>query len=88
MPRSARSTATRNVVVPLPLGSITQRSAAEIVHCQACASARVTHIGMTLTDGSSVTLTSCHVCEHRSWVNPDGGVLPVQIVLDKARKVS
>lgn len=77
------STARRNT----PLGSLTQRPAAETVHCPACGTGRVTHIAMQLTDGSSVALTSCHVCEHRSWASLDGAPLPVAQVLDRARKV-
>lgn len=89
MPRTARTAARRSATVrpSAPLGSLIQRSAAEMVHCAACASTRVTQISMRLTDGSAATLTSCHVCEHRSWATPDGGVLPVTTVLDRARKV-
>jgi len=49
----------------------------------------VTRIAMALTDGSPVQLTSCHRCEHRTWEEQGSrtGVLPVQRVLDKARKL-
>lgn len=90
MPRSSRSSASRaaaRTAAP-PLGSLTQRSAVDEVLCQGCGSPRVTHIGMQLTDGSSVTLTSCHVCQHRSWVTIDGDELPVTTVLDRARKLN
>jgi hypothetical protein len=42
---------------------------------------------MHLTDGSPVSFTSCHRCEHRSWQEQAGSVLPVAHVLDKARKI-
>jgi hypothetical protein len=40
---------------------------------------------MTLTDGTPVQFVSCHRCENRSWVGDDG-TLPVDAVLDRARK--
>jgi hypothetical protein len=45
----------------------------------------VTSIAMTLTDGSSVRFTSCHVCEHRSWAEGDRP-LAFDTVLAKTRK--
>jgi hypothetical protein len=45
----------------------------------------VTHIAIELTDGSTVDFASCHECEHRRWVE-EGTALPVERVLDKARK--
>lgn len=89
--RSGRTGSGRAAKAPrpsVPLGSLTQRSADEEIHCQACGTPRVTHIAMQMTDGSSVALTSCHVCEHRTWLSLDGGELPVADVLDRARKVS
>ena len=59
----ARSTATPHV----PLGSLTQRGARAGASCRACGSERVTSISMSLTDGSPVSFTSCHRCEHRTW---------------------
>ena len=53
--------------------------------CVACASARVTAITMTLTDGSQVDFTSCHQCEHKTWVQA-GDELPLDRVLSKATK--
>ena len=41
--------------------------------CPSCASARVTGIAMTLTDGTPVEFASCHDCEHRSWSHEGGG---------------
>ena len=86
MPRV--STATRQSV---PLGSLTQPGARGGAACRACGSERVTHIAMALTDGSPVTFTSCHRCEHRTWeeqadASAVAAVLPVQRVLDKTRK--
>lgn len=83
MPRV--STATRQSV---PLGSLTQPGARAGACCLACGSERVTRIGMALTDGTPVQFTSCHLCEHRSWEEGGGtAVIPVQHVLDRARKV-
>jgi hypothetical protein len=41
---------------------------------------------MTLTDGTPVRFTSCHSCEHRTWVSP-GGDLERADVLERTRKV-
>jgi hypothetical protein len=73
----------------IPLGSLTQPGARSGSGCRACGSERVTRIAMNLTDGSPVQFTSCHRCEHRTWEEQgiDGGVLPVQRVLDKTRKL-
>jgi len=73
----------------VPLGSLTQPGARTDASCRACGSPRVTRIAMALTDGSPVQLTSCHRCEHRTWEEQGSrtGVLPVQRVLDKARKL-
>lgn len=79
------STATRQ---QLPLGSLTQRGARAGASCRACGSERVTRIAMALTDGSPVQFTSCHRCEHRTWEEQGAAaVIPVQRVLDRARKV-
>ena len=53
--------------------------------CTGCGSARVTSIALTLTDGSPVRFTSCHVCEHRSWAEGDRP-LAFDTVLAKTRK--
>jgi hypothetical protein len=71
--------------VATPLGSLTQQGARTGASCRACGSERVTHLSMTLTDGSHVQFVSCHKCEHRTWADADGG-LPVTDVLDKTRK--
>lgn len=72
----------------LPLGSLTQPGARAGASCRACGSENVTRIAMSLTDGSPVQFTSCHRCEHRTWEEQDAAaVIPVQRVLDRARKV-
>jgi hypothetical protein len=42
---------------------------------------------MTLTDGTPVTFTSCHRCEHRTWTELGGTDLAREAVLDRARKI-
>jgi len=69
-----------------PLGSLTQQGARGVARCEACGSDRITHLAMTLTDGTPVEFVSCHRCEHRSWTE-QGEQLAVGIVLDKARKI-
>jgi hypothetical protein len=82
-----RTRARRTPPAAPPLGSLTQAGAREGARCTVCGSDRVTRISMNLTDGSPVCFTSCHRCENRSWNDADGGaVLPVEHVLDKARK--
>lgn len=56
------------------------------VTCEVCSSDRVTRISMTLTDGTPVDFTSCHVCEHRSWRESAGDVLAFDGVLARTRK--
>ncbi len=70
----------------LPLGSLTQRPAHEAPTCTACGSVRITQLSMSLTDGTPVDFTSCHVCAHRTWVH-EGTELQVQDVLDRTRKL-
>ncbi|MGZ6839250.1 MAG: hypothetical protein ACXVHC_02140 [Frankiaceae bacterium] len=41
---------------------------------------------MTLTDGSRVHFSSCHVCEHRTWRNAQEGAMSLDGVLTRARK--
>lgn len=55
--------------------------------CAACAGTRVTHITLTLTDGSVVDFASCHVCEHKTW-SESGAGLAVSDVLRKAQKAA
>ena len=83
--RSPRSRARRAALPSIPLGSLTQLGARTGSACRSCGSERVTHIALSLTDGSPVQLVSCHRCEHRTWWQ-EGAVLPVENVLTKARK--
>ncbi len=73
----------------IPLGSLTQAGARPEIACAECGSDRITHLAMTLTDGTPVEFVSCHRCEHKVWVDASGvqhQELPVASVLDKARK--
>ncbi len=70
-----------------PLGSLTQPGARDGVLCSECGSECVTRLAMTLTDGTPVSLTSCHRCEHRTWTDLTGATLDRDLVLDKARKL-
>lgn len=54
--------------------------------CAQCSGTRVTHIQMTLTDGSVVDFASCHTCEHKTWTESGTG-LAVTDVLRKAQKI-
>ena len=56
------------------------------VACEVCSSERVTRISMTLTDGTPVDFTSCHVCEHRTWRESAGDTLALDGVLQRTRK--
>jgi hypothetical protein len=78
----ARSSARPSV----PLGSLTQREARDVVVCASCSSTRTTQLSMSLTDGTPVDFRSCHVCGHRSWTH-EGVELDVSDVLDRTRKV-
>ena len=42
--------------------------------CTRCAGNRVTHLTMTLTDGSVVDFASCHTCEHKTWTEAGTGL--------------
>ena len=65
--------------------SLTQVSSTAAARCPVCDGTRLTRIGLVLTDGSPVDFTSCHNCEHKSWVH-EGTDLPIDTVLAKARK--
>ena len=85
-PRSRSARAAARAVVPVALGSLTQPGARQGSTCQACGSARVTSLALTLTDGTPVEFTSCHACEHRSWFSPMGE-LDRATVLERTRKI-
>jgi len=80
MPRSA-------VIDQTPLGSLTQATSRSDRRCEACTSDRVTELSMTLTDGTPVLFVSCRACEHRSWNAVHGSALPIEQVLERARKI-
>ena len=65
--------------------SLTQVRRDAMAVCPSCSGTRLTTIAMTLTDGSPVEFTSCHTCEHRSWVQ-NGAALEIDTVLAKAKK--
>jgi len=88
---SQRPRSRRAVVAP-PLGSIAlapPRTAPGTVSCASCESTALTHLRMTLTDGSPVVFVSCHDCEHKAWFAIDGtGVsISFESVLDSATKI-
>jgi hypothetical protein len=84
-PATRRSRSARTVA-PVALGSLTQPGARSGGCCASCGSVRVTTLALILTDGTPVSFTSCHACEERSWVGPDG-VLDRGTVLDRTRKI-
>lgn len=69
----------------VPLGSLTQREHRAEAVCLQCGSTRVTRLALNLTDGTPVSFTSCHRCEHRTW-DHEGTPLSVDSVLDRTRK--
>ena len=85
--RRSRSRVSPRIQPTPALGSLTQPGARDGVVCAACGSDCVTRLAMTLTDGTPVSFTSCHRCEHRTWTELGGGPLAVDLVLDKARKI-
>ena len=66
--------------------SLVTTPVSQLAVCAACGGTRVTHISMTLTDGSEVDFSSCHSCEHKSWTQAGSG-LEVSQVLKKAQKI-
>ena len=86
-PRSSRRRGRfQRAVVPVALGSLTQPGARSGDTCVVCGSVRVTGLALLLTDGTPVRFTSCHTCEHRTWVGPDGE-LDREAVLERTRKL-
>ncbi len=55
------------------------------LQCNACGGANVIEIELTMPDGTEVRFCSCHDCETRWW-RRDGEPLPLDAVLDLARK--
>lgn len=84
LPRQRRSRG-RSLPPAPPLGSLTQREHRNAAVCGACGSPHLTHLSMSLTDGTPVDFVSCHRCEHRAWAHA-GTLLPVDAVLDRTRK--
>ncbi len=79
----ARSRGVRSGQPAPSLGSLTQQS---LIHrCRDCGSRRITRLAMHLTDGTPVTFTSCHRCEHKYWEH-DGILLSKDDVLHRTRK--
>ena len=66
--------------------SLVTTPVSQLAVCAQCAGNRVTHISMTLTDGSEVDFASCHTCEHKTWTEAGTG-LDVSEVLKKAQKI-
>jgi hypothetical protein len=85
-PRIPAQRGRRQPAPAAPLGSLTQLSHRSGASCAACGSVHVTRLTMNLTDGTAVDFTSCHRCEHRTWTRTGGDVLPVDSVLEHARK--
>lgn len=77
VPRGRARSSERPAPAPAPSGPPT---------CSKCASARLTRISMGLTDGRTVTLSSCRECEHRDWWDAAGGRIPLADVLGGARR--
>ena len=66
--------------------SLVTTPTSQLATCAQCSGTRVTHITMTLTDGSVVEFASCHTCEHKTWTESGTG-LAVTEVLRKATKI-
>jgi hypothetical protein len=73
-------------VLPVALGSLTQPGARAGDACESCGTERVTSLALVLTDGTPVRFTSCHACEHRTWLGPNGP-LDRDTVLERTRKI-
>ena len=66
--------------------SLVTTPTSQLAVCSQCSGHRVTHISMTLTDGSAVDFASCHTCEHKTWTETATG-LEVTDVLQRAQKL-
>ena len=96
-PRTARSVPTqragRRAPAVVPLGSITTaavRTTAGTSACSACGSTALTHLQLTLTNGTPVVFVSCHDCERTGWFAADdiGTMLSLEVVLAGASKTT
>ena len=76
----------RSALLPDDSGLRAEPLLARGIACEGCGSDRVTRISMTLTDGTPVDFTSCHVCEHRTWRESAGDTLALDGVLQRTRK--
>lgn len=65
--------------------SLLHLSAHSRTPCTACGSSQVSHLWMTVADGSLLSLASCHRCEGRTWRDGDTA-LQLSEVLARARK--
>lgn len=88
-----RARGRRAPTVAPPLGSIATspaRTAPGTTSCGVCSSTALTHLEMTLTDGTPVVFVSCHACEHKGWfeVDGDGMSLSLEAVLGSATKLA
>jgi len=70
---------------PAQPSSLTRPGARSGATCPSCGSVRLTSLSMTLTDGTPVSFSSCHNCEHRVWAD-DRGHLDFADVLSRATK--
>lgn len=59
---------------------------AALLACPSCAGTRVSTVAMTLTDGSPAIMCACRSCEKTTWCDQFGGLLPLQLVLNRATK--
>jgi hypothetical protein len=84
-PAPAAAAAAPSTALLAEPASLTQVPTTGAARCPVCDGTRLTRIGLVLTDGSPVDFTSCHNCEHKSWVH-EGTDLPIDTVLAKARK--
>lgn len=67
--------------------SLLHRQSHPRIPCAICGSTQVSHLSMTVADGSLLSLSSCHRCEGRTWRDGET-VLPLSEVLARARKQS
>ena len=70
---------------PAQPSSLTRPGARSGELCPSCGSPRLTTLAMTLTDGTPVSFSSCHNCEHRVWADQRGR-LDFADVLSRATK--